>query len=98
VEILTGEPIAFASLTATHMKNEAIKANMATDATSTIRAVGCLDSISIANEKGRLELHDVFQGATDRDSFYTLALPYRDSVLAGYTENMISLLQQVITQ
>ncbi len=50
VEILTGEPIAFASLTATHIKNEAIKANMATDATSTIRAVGCLDSISIANE------------------------------------------------
>jgi hypothetical protein len=48
--------------------------------------------------KKRLELHDVFQGATDRDSFYTLALPYRDSVLAGYTEKLIGLLQLATSQ
>lgn len=35
-----------------------------------------------------------FQTATDRDSMYAAAQPYRDSVLVGYTESLIALLQQ----
>jgi hypothetical protein len=39
-----------------------------------------------------------FQGATDKDSFYALAQPYGDSVLAGYTEILIGLLQEAVSQ
>lgn len=35
-----------------------------------------------------------FQTATDRDSMYAVAQPYRDSVLVNYTESLIGLLQQ----
>jgi hypothetical protein len=36
-----------------------------------------------------------FDTAMDRDSFYALAQPYRDTVLAGYTEILVGLLQEV---
>ncbi|MGH2582280.1 MAG: hypothetical protein ACRDFQ_05230 [Anaerolineales bacterium] len=44
------------------------------------------------------DAQNAFQGATDKDSFYALAQPYRDSVLAGYTEILIGLLQVALTQ
>lgn len=50
VEVLMGAPIPLDSLTAAHIKKEAIKANMITEAITTIRAVGRLDSISASNE------------------------------------------------
>lgn len=40
------------------------------------------------------EVNAELQAGTDRDSFYALAQPYRDSVLAGYTEILIGLLQE----
>ncbi len=39
-----------------------------------------------------------FQSVTDRDSMYAAAQPYRDSVLANYTETLIGLLQQAMAQ
>jgi hypothetical protein len=39
-----------------------------------------------------------FQGVTDKESMYTAAQPYRDSVLAGYTETLIGLLHEATMQ
>jgi hypothetical protein len=39
-----------------------------------------------------------FQGATDQESFYAAAQPYRDTVLAGYTESLIALLHEATMQ
>ncbi|MCI0558398.1 MAG: DUF3558 domain-containing protein [Nitrososphaera sp.] len=38
------------------------------------------------------------QGGTGKEEFYALAEPYRDQVLSGYTEILIGLLQQAISQ
>jgi len=38
------------------------------------------------------------QSTTDKVSFYAAAQPYRDTVLAGYTEKMIGLLQEATAQ
>jgi len=39
-----------------------------------------------------------FNTALDRDSFYAVAQPYRDSVLAAYTEMLVGLLQEAVAE
>ncbi|MCL5429803.1 MAG: DUF3558 domain-containing protein [Chloroflexi bacterium] len=44
------------------------------------------------------EVNAELQAGTDRDSFYALAQPYRDTILAGYTESLIALLEEATGQ
>ena len=44
------------------------------------------------------EVNAELQAGTDRDSFYALAQPYRDTILADYTESLIALLEEATGQ
>jgi hypothetical protein len=40
------------------------------------------------------EVQEALSGATDKESTYEVAVPYRDSVLAGYTNILLGLIQE----